>query len=415
MLTVIYLIIIIVLVIIAVNIIKWIISKRINNIVKEGGNSSGIVKLGKNFKKIVNSELYEILVTKLDNEFYETLRKNAGVISFPYKRLFLKSDDMGMFNRLVDYNKTKIVKYNYNEKFHNYFVSERSKRNKLDVKFDGKYLAVDVGDSYSVDVLTDLFQEEQRIKCNVIGKMSPLQYWNVNMVNLCKELNISGRKINSENLRELLYEKCQECTQFKATYALFMYGKFKATRILDFSAGWGDRLLAALASKYVVRYVGYDPNVELKKGHDEMINKYNVDVDKDIRVIYEPFETAKIEGRFNLVFTSPPYFNLEIYKGDNQSINSFKTYDQWLHKFLFVSLMKAWDVLDVNGYMIIHIANIKIYDGGKFMYANIIEDMNNYLCEELKNGVFMGSLGIIGRTKGVDKVRPAWVWKKVNV
>lgn len=406
--SIIYFIIIIVLVIVGVSIIKILISNKKNKRYKlyDGGNN---IKLGKNFKKIVDSELYEILVSKLDNNFYETLSKNSNLISFPYKKLFLNPDDR--FQRLVNY-KASIVEYHYNERFHNYFVSERSKRNKLDVKFDGKYLAVDVGDSYSVDVLTDLFQEEQRVKCNVNGKMSPLQYWKTNMVNLCKELSSRKMEINSENLRELLYEKCQECTQFKATYALFMYGKFKATRILDFSAGWGDRLLAALASKNVVKYCGYDPNVSLKKGHDLMISKYNND--KDIRVIYEPFETAKVDGKFDLVFTSPPYFNLEIYKGENQSINSFKTYDQWLNKFLFVALMKAWDLLEVNGHMIIHIANIKIYDGFKFMYANIIEDMNNYLCEKLgESGIFMGSLGIIGRTKGVDKVRPAWIWRKV--
>jgi hypothetical protein len=356
------------------------------------------------------------LVSKIDNKYelinYDEkrkLKKYADFISFPYKKFFIKPD--GIFKKLCAYKAAKIVPYEYNSKFHNYFTSEESKKNKLDVKFDNKYLAVDVMDSYSVDLLTDLYQEEERIKCNVVGRQSPLEYWITHIDDLCKEaMQIKDDRTLSEKLRELIYEKCQECTLFKVTYAKFMYEKFNATKILDFSAGWGDRLLAAMAAKKVKKYLAYDPNINLKPGHDAMIADYNKN--KKMTIVYEPFETAVLNETFDLVFTSPPYFNLEIYKSNNQSIDSFKTYSDWKNGFLFVALKKAWDVLDVHGHLIIHIANIKIYNGDKFEYANIIEDMNNYIFK-FKGAQFKGSLGIIGRPKGIEKVRPAWVWQKI--
>lgn len=358
-------------------------------------------------KKILNT--YELDFEKSDimlNELKPFIE--SDIISFPYKKLFIESDDK--FKQLCAYKSKEII-YRFDDKYYNYFTRDDSIKNNLSLLFDNKYLAVDVCDSYSIDVLTDLYQEKERVKCNVIGKQSPMNYWKKNYEYLINELLKRKQIVNSENLRELIYDKCFECTLFKCTYAAHMMQKFSSTKILDFSAGWGDRLFGALASKLVTKYVAFDPNINLKPGHDEIIANYNTN-NKIIDIKYIPFEQAIFTSndKFDLIFTSPPYFNFENYISDNQSCKTFSTYESWLHDFLFVSLKKAWNVLETNGYMMIHIANVKIYEP-KYTVYNIIEDMNNYI-HSFDNAIFKGSLGIIGRTSGVDKMRPCWIWYK---
>ena len=75
-------------------------------------------------------------------------------------------------------------------------------------------------------------------------------------------------------------------------------------------------------------------------------------------VRYHPFETGPLhdDERFDLVVTSPPFFDLEIYvsdsKDDKQSSTSFPELATWLTGFLFVSMAKAWAHLDAGGHMV---------------------------------------------------------------
>ena len=45
--------------------------------------------------------------------------------------------------------------------------------------------------------------------------------------------------------------------------------KIKATKVLDFTAGWGARLIAAMALD--IDYTGIDANKALKPGYDKII------------------------------------------------------------------------------------------------------------------------------------------------
>ena len=47
------------------------------------------------------------------------------------------------------------------------------------------------------------------------------------------------------------------CNNFQVIITMNIYKYFKAKRILDSSAGWGDRLVAAITSG--IEYVGVDP------------------------------------------------------------------------------------------------------------------------------------------------------------
>jgi hypothetical protein len=223
-----------------------------------------------------------------------------------------------------------------------------------------------------------------------------------------------GQDITARTLREELYNQVKECTQFKPTTAFAVYKILNSKKILDFSAGWGDRLIAAMAAG-VETYLGFDPNIELRRGHLEAVRTlWNKDklpessdeFPREFRVIYEPFESAQIpEGyTFDLCFTSPPYFNFEIYsKQSTQSVERYPNFEQWMKKFLFVSLEKAWKSLDLHGHLAIHIADI-----GKY---RIVEPMNLFILYFLPGATYRG---VIGTEGGSNKILPIWVWKKTN-
>lgn len=104
----------------------------------------------------------------------------------------------------------------------------------------------------------------------------------------------------------------------------------------DFSCGWGVRLLASLAKK--VNYYGVDPNY--------LLTERLVQLDKDYRNVVGREEVTKIytqgaeefipelESKIGLAFSSPPYFNLELYNIGKQSCTKETTYHDWLNNFV---------------------------------------------------------------------------------
>jgi len=189
-------------------------------------------------------------------------------------------------------------------------------------------------DYFDIDILTEYYQEEPRMKARRSDqKQSPLEFWNSSKNTMIFDKVISrGEDFNTYNLREALYAVVKECTQFKCTLMRAVIQKFNSKRVLDFSAGWGDRLLGAIACN-VDLYVGVDPNLDLKAGHDAIIGQYTTDENRDnFKIIYEPFQNCTLpeDATFDLVFTSPPFFSFEHYTSmKGQSILDFPKFEDW--------------------------------------------------------------------------------------
>ena len=131
--------------------------------------------------------------------------------------------------------------------------------------------------------------------------------------------------------------------------------------IVDFSAGYGGRLLGALVLNR--DYIGIDPSKEQVQGLRAIISecKDHLNYTRSATILCGPAErllTRMPPKHADLLFSSPPYFNVERYRPTtNQSYFLYRTLDQWLDRFLGPVITQAARVLKKGGYFVINIAN----------------------------------------------------------
>lgn len=141
---------------------------------------------------------------------------------------------------------------------------------------------------------------------------------------------------------------------------ILMTGKEKGT-LFDPCAGWGGRMLGAVSTDW--NYIGCDPNVETYQNLLNMINFLGIQNKVSLNNV--PAEDYDIESleKVDVVLTSPPYFNLEIYTDDqNQSYNKFSTYDLWRDNWLYPLIDRSLNVLSDDGISAWNVMNFKKND-----------------------------------------------------
>lgn len=199
-------------------------------------------------------------------------------------------------------------------------------------------------------------------------------------------------------------------TQFKPSAAKCLYDFFGAKRILDFSMGWGDRLVGFLASG-AESYIGIDPNTKLHEPYRQIEAYCNMG--KSTRFICAPAEDVDFTDiKVDFVFTSPPYFDLERYsEEDTQSWVRYPTADGWLEGFLFPTLKKCWGALEEGGRICVNISDTR---DGK---VQVVQPMLEYM--DKLGAVYEGVVGyrIQKRIlKHLDDIgiycEPIFVWSK---
>jgi hypothetical protein len=259
-------------------------------------------------------------------------------------------------------------------------------------------------DNLELNSLTDYFTESCRIECTFKFSQSPLKYWIKNKQYLLDELKTKQLKLNNYNVRELMYSKGNKpCNNFRISVCLEVLKLFKPKKWLDISAGWGDRLLSALLYTPLEIYCGIDPNPCLHPFYKEMIKTFDPKNSKKCILIKDGFETAQLPDiMFDLVFSSPPFFDLEIYSSD--TANSFRKYDQqnsWFNQFLIPSLYKSINYLSPKGFLVLYMAESK--------NTNYIPKMIKLIDAKMKN------IGMLYYTDSMtinSKLREFYCWQK---
>ena len=76
------------------------------------------------------------------------------------------------------------------------------------------------------------------------------------------------------------------------------------------------------------------------------------------------------EKKYDLVFTSPPFFDLEVYENEkSQSISKFNTLEKWKQNFLIPAMEKSVSALEMNGHLVIYVSDYTTESGKKIKYC----------------------------------------------
>tara|TARA_Y100000361_G_C11082758_1_gene301970 strand:+ start:62 stop:898 length:837 start_codon:yes stop_codon:yes gene_type:complete len=222
----------------------------------------------------------------------------------------------------------------------------------------------------------DKFFYKYRIKTKS-GKWSHYTAWNdkgerPKIIESWRKLYPNSAKMILPELVGTLQMRYGSINQFRPSIAKFIYSKYKPKKVLDFSAGWGGRLLGAMSLG--VDYIGIDSNKKLSVPYRQLINKFSKDTDSNIKMIFKPAENVDVSNMdYDMVFTSPPYGTLEKYEG-------MKDYKDFNEDFLFPVIEKTYKNLKQGGYYILNIP-VDIYNEVKKILGkpiNKIELVKNY-------------------------------------
>jgi hypothetical protein len=200
-----------------------------------------------------------------------------------------------------------------------------------------------------------------RMACDSLTSPSPIRSWYQKK----HRATLENSKFFEANPKTALALRKYIASQFRPTAALAIYSMFNARRVYDPCGGWGDRLVAAMAMG--IDYHCRDTNPLVIAADAAMQQSY--ETSGNISFEYAQSEIDSPEGEFDLVFTSPPYWKAEKYKGNLSSHQLYKKFDDWLENFLFQMLDNSFAVLSNDGHLVINISDMY----GNHTYNRIVQ------------------------------------------
>ncbi len=269
------------------------------------------------------------------------------------------------------------------------------------------------------NVASDFFHRYNRMQAAHVRFRAPAEVWSdiAQRIRCLKPLfTLQADGVNPNTIEAAIALRSYIASQFKPCIAKTVYEIFQAEDVLDPSSGWGDRFAGFSAASCTKSYTSTDPNLSLYEGYHAQGISYGTGKAYDF--IPSPFETSDLKGRtFDLAFTSPPYFNTEVYsQHEGQSWKKYSALDSWLQNFLLPSVRKAWKHLRPGGYLAMNIADL----GTAYEDSSVCDAMNDCIAE-LPKAHYLGCMGMQLASRpstSIDPnsifVEPIWIWQKSN-
>lgn len=387
--------------------------------IKKNSKKKITKKINKKNSKKISKKKYKLSRTIITTDFnynydYDKVKNDKTIIinkiEYPYLKYFTTEQHIiNNFNNLKKF-KCKIVNENY--KFTTLNINDIKFKNPKNNK-DLPFLIIDEPSEYSsIEVISDYFNETCRVRCKFASAPgSQLDFFKHNFDKVIDYLQTKNQKITFENMRETIWNiGFKECSTFKPKLEKFFIEFFNARKILDLSSGWGDRLIGAMASD-IDCYHGFDPNPCLHPNYKNIIKTFkNYQVNKNAVYVIkkQPFENATLKPNYyDLMMTSPPYFNMEIYDNEpttskTQSISNIHSEKEWFDKFLLVWIDKIYYALRKDGIIAL---NINQFRNQNYVYW-LLNDMNKN-----KNWKYLGIISHSAVSK--KNPQPTFIWTKI--
>jgi 16S rRNA G966 N2-methylase RsmD len=257
---------------------------------------------------------------------------------------------------------------------------------------------------------SDFFQYNIRKKCKRKNGMSIEEFIKLNNKKIEEELD---KKNLEKSLCNIVFQAnimaLDVCDNFDVTIARYIYLYFKSKNVLDFCAGWGDRLIGAISCD--IKYTGIDINTDLFIGYGNIIKTIAKNNDSKYIMINSPAESANIpKSNYDLIFTSPPYFSSEIYSDKEENINKYNSdIISWLNNFMIPAIKNSYQYLIKDGYMIIGLNDTRDENKNKIIYTELL---NLILGTYFEGCLYKGTIGF--RYNKRDYINPLWIFQKVD-
>ena len=276
-------------------------------------------------------------------------------------------------------NKTKKRKFTTTE----YPYKNHNKEKALDnfLKFKKKAKKEISSNSLLGIVIVDYGTERSRIKTKYRNK-SLYERWNdpvarKKMIKFAKrlkkqDLSRLGRHSSVSNvLQRAISLSWGTINTMRPAAALNIYKKYKATSVLDFTAGWGSRMVAAAALG--INYTGIDANKNLSDGYKKIQKLIKPHTNSKIHMTFDKAENVDFSKlpKYDFVFTSPPYEYLEVYENmknyektdkikqpySSKLIKSQEA-DGFYDDFIIPAIQNAYKYLPKGKYMCLNIPDL---------------------------------------------------------
>jgi len=170
---------------------------------------------------------------------------------------------------------------------------------------------------------------------------------------------------NASSLRRMLksFPSAASVSNYRPAIARAVIGKYapEGGTIVDFAAGYGGRLLGAIAANR--SYLGIEPNKRQILGFQRMLRAIRARrfACPQTRFLHGPAEyhLPRLPGRSaDLVFSSPPFFDWERYSTDAmQSFRRYPNYEQWRTEFLRPVISDSFRILRMKGFLVLNVTN----------------------------------------------------------
>ena len=197
-----------------------------------------------------------------------------------------------------------------------------------------------------------------------------------------------GQAINYNNFFYLIQQyqpKASILNPFTIYWILERY--FRGRHLFTPVLSWSSYLMAFFHSNYQT-YVGVDVMPDVCRRAEYLTGYYNSirpeTERRKVDIWCQPSESLsksaefmdKYEGFFDSVLWCPPYFDMEIYAGEDQSISSYPDYDEWLTHYFEATVRLCHEVTRTGAIVGVIMNDYYTLDG---LYYPLINDFNQVL------------------------------------
>jgi hypothetical protein len=190
-------------------------------------------------------------------------------------------------------------------------------------------------------------------ECYQKGNRSPAERWSDDrsLQILIKNRLQYADRLSDSSIRTGIKLVFNAVTNFKPVIAKYLYKTYAPNgKVFDYSCGFGSRMLAAMSLD--MEYVGCEPNLKTYSNLQKFGSFLSERTKGSFFVVDKGSEEyLHKENYFDIAFSSPPFFDYEIYSQDpGQSIVKYPVYEDWLINFWRKTIANCYSYLIPGGH-----------------------------------------------------------------